>query len=201
MQDEMVKELMEVPIEKSQRGRQERVLNPTAASLLTEFKALVQRWHDEFDRLNTFKGLLKDSCGSRNGEPFYRWERVCKVFPPGSAPGSASRGPELEFRSASNERFGDPVKVNVKGQGRLQILRGYVKFIETSTEAPPHSGGRIWVHRLHRPANALDGPFAMEQIMYESRKETENKLKQEDQVCQKEPRIFLKRALCLLEET
>ena len=182
MQDEMVKELMEVPVEKSQRGRQERVLTPTATSLLADFKAQVQQWHEDHDRLNTFKGLLKQFSGSRNGERYYRWERVCKVFPPGSAPGSASRGPELEFRCASDERFGDPVKVNVRGQGqgRLQILRGFVKFVETSTEAPPHSGGRIWVHRQHRPVNALDGPYAMEQIMYEARKETEGKLKQED---------------------
>ena len=185
MQDEMVKELMEVPIEKSQRGRQERMLSPSATQLLADFKELVKGWHENHDRLNTFKGPLPDQKGTRQGQAFFRWERVCKVFPPGSAPGSASRGPELEFHCASAQTYGDPVKVNAKGYpggGRQQILRGYVKFIETSTEAPPHIGGQIWIHRMHRPMNAVDGPFPMEHIMYEARKETENKLKMEDQM-------------------
>ena len=188
MQDEQVKELMEVPLDKHQRGRQERMLQPNNTALMNAFREVVRKWHDEHDRLNTFKNLLRNECGDRDGQQFYRWERLLKVFPPGTA-GKASRGPELEYRAmnAAQGVMGDPVKINVKGtagMGRLQIVRGYVKFIETSTEAKPHSDGKIYLHRLHRPLNAIDGcgPYRVEQIMYESRKDSEMYLKKEDQL-------------------
>jgi len=180
-------QLMEVPQDKHQRGRVDRMLQPSNTVLMNQFKEIVRKWHDEHDRLNIFKTLL--ASGQRNDQPYYRWERLVKVFPPGTA-GKASRGPELEYRAMSTANaaapsFGDPVKINVKGTagvGRLQIVRGYVKFIETSTEAKPHSDGRIYIHRLHQPYSAVEGPYKVEQIMYESRKDSELALKKEDQL-------------------
>ena len=52
----------------------------------------------------------------------YRWERVIKVFPAGTA-GKASRGPELEYKSATEMHIGDPVKINVQGTAGVGNLR------------------------------------------------------------------------------
>jgi hypothetical protein len=154
---------------------------------MNEFQEIVKKWHEQHDRLNTFKGLLRDQSGTRNGEPFYRWERLLKVFPAGTG-GKASRGPELEYKSATNLVMGDPVKINVQGagMGRLQVIRGYIKHIETSTEEKPHTGGRIYIHRIHRPHNPLgDGPYKVEQIMHESRQQSQQHLNQDDQAARK----------------
>ena len=74
MQDEQVKELMEMPMDKAHRGRAPYLLMPTPHALMEDFKSKVQKWHDEHDRLNTFKSLLPAQSGVRNGEPFYRCE-------------------------------------------------------------------------------------------------------------------------------
>jgi hypothetical protein len=179
-----VKELMEVPVEKGQRGRGERILHPPCITLMTEFRARVQKWHDEHDRLNTFKGLMRDQSGTRNGEKYFRWGSLTKVFPAGTA-GKASRGPELEYRSANQVEYGDVIKIIIKGggggAGRQQVIRGHIKYIETTTEDKPHSGGCVFIHRMHRPTRALgEGPFKVEQIMWEARKETQAYIDKED---------------------
>jgi hypothetical protein len=84
--------------------------------------------------------------------------------------------------------MGDPVKINVQGagMGRLQVIRGFIKHIETSTDEKPHTGGRIYIERMHRPHNPLgDGPYKVEQIMHESRQQSQQHLNQDDQAARK----------------
>ena len=181
VQDEQVKELMEVP-QQGGRGQGQRILHPKVNELKVKYQEQVKTWHEQHDRLNTFEGLIPHECNQRNGEPFYRWLRLKKVFPAGTG-SKASRGPELEYKTANAEMYGDLIKLAVSGgKGRQEFIRGYIKYIETSTESKPHAGGRVYIYRPHRPIALEDtgeGPYHVEQIVYETRNETEKHLRME----------------------